>query len=772
VVPLRSFLPTSGTERRLCRDNKNNNNISLWRKSYPSRSSMSTTTNRATHSKPPGPEMMDNRVFPSASTDRSDRGSGSYDRDDSVYQRRQISRSEEEGVEVVLGGNGGNPKIVDQLSPHVRPTPDQNVFRPPRPVRPRAMRAHGAPPPPPHLHGSGSYSYGPPPSHEYGHRPYPVPYNPSGSFDEPPHPYHTQSQYSPHIQYPPPGARHAPEDVNVISPNHKVEHSLAPHQGRSRHGPPGYYNYPPTSPVSRAGGGHSPPRLRNYAMRREGPYSAAQRGRRHPEDGTWNPLPVTSSGGGDRAQPPLVTESFDSDHYSSHQSHGSHPTTPSAPHTPHTPHHHHGPPVHGPPGHDPRHHGFYGGGSFGSFDSHAPPPPHFDDYRYYGHPPPESPHSHYSYQGYSPGGYYDHHSPHSEYGRPPHSYEEDEHGMKDDHQHNPITPNDGKGSGHHSGMVLPKAAQEIDFDVTDPPLEPITPPSKIPLCESPADINSYDVLCGRGGGTNSQIGNRRFRKLVQEFQPTYLLARRKEKPLLARTIVLIIRKRGGRFLKKDEETGELFEVGDGKAEAKTSQALREGLDVRATKTEAKSLMDKKKKKGGKSKDDSDADDDDACDSPASSPARPKAEPSKPSPPESPPTLPRLQGEEQRESNTRPPHSPTPESLQFRKRRRMRSGDNSGSSSGGCFQDKLFSEFCPPRADLARAGSPILGEASSMDLINTPQRRNARYDDDDIRYDGETPNSSSGCGTGCAGIALDMVTGAAAGSFCLGPRKWL
>lgn len=118
-----------------------------------------------------------------------------------------------------------------------------------------------------------------------------------------------------------------------------------------------------------------------------------------------------------------------------------------------------------------------------------------------------------------------------------------------------------------SGILLPKAASEVDFDISDPPLEPSTPASKTPVCESPADVNSYDVLCGRGGGTNSQVGNRRFRKLVQEFQPIYLLARRKEKPLLARTIVLVIRKRGGRFLKKDEETGELYEVGDAKAEA-------------------------------------------------------------------------------------------------------------------------------------------------------------------------------------------------------------
>jgi len=34
-------------------------------------------------------------------------------------------------------------------------------------------------------------------------------------------------------------------------------------------------------------------------------------------------------------------------------------------------------------------------------------------------------------------------------------------------------------------------------------------------------------------------------------------------------------------LKKEEATGYLYEVGDERAEAKTSQALREGLDVRA-----------------------------------------------------------------------------------------------------------------------------------------------------------------------------------------------
>jgi hypothetical protein len=145
-----------------------------------------------------------------------------------------------------------------------------------------------------------------------------------------------------------------------------------------------------------------------------------------------------------------------------------------------------------------------------------------------------------------------------------------------------------------AGMTQPPSASEVDFDIHNPPMDPVTPPSKEPVCTVTSNVTNNDVLCGRGGGTNTQIGNRRFRALVQEFQPTYLLCRRKEKPLIARTIVLIIRNRGGRFLKKDEGNGMLFEVGDEKAEAKTSQALREGLDVRASKSTT--LLGRKKQR--------------------------------------------------------------------------------------------------------------------------------------------------------------------------------
>ena len=496
-----------------------------------------------------------------------------------------------------------------------------------------------------------------------------------------------------------------------------------------------------------------------------------------------------------------------------------------------------------PPASDP-HYQFYGGGapggSWNSFDSGAhgggpppPPPSHhhhpYDDPRYYNHappPPPESPYSSYM-APYSPGGLYQAESFPPPYGYGPtgsfsYSYDDEDRLLKDyhpdsdgHHLKNHVTPPSAKSNGRHgrssntnrsdyqsaSNMLLPKAAEEVDFPVADPPAEPVTPPSQDPLCESMSDVNSYDVLCGRGGGTNSQIGNRRFRKLVQEFQPTYLLARRKEKPLLARTIVLIIRKRGGRFLRKDDDTGALYEVGDTKAEAKTSQALREGLDVRATKSVASVLESKKKSK--QQYDDDDDDDDDLDDddvdreqqhlSPASSSAAssgksrksgersPKRETD---PPGSPPSLPRLQGEEVKS----PALSPD-QSMHLRKRRRMRGGGHTsgGGGSGPAppqAPDRFFPDFCPPRAEFGRPLSPGGGGAASPDhqggvlpmhLSTTPIRRNKSRDDgihataaDD---DDDEAVQAALQAQGCTGIALDMVTGAATGSFCLGPGGW-
>lgn len=444
----------------------------------------------------------------------------------------------------------------------------------------------------------------------------------------------------------------------------------------------------------------------------EGAYPRAQ------EWGSPYPPPPTSSKV--RPMPPVVADSFDS---AQQQSRTGGPDSPKKS---------------APAMTDP-HMQFYGGGGSwgGSFDMEDPRSGAAASY--YGFPP-DSPYSPYPPPPYSPGIYHSESfpSPHAAYSNPPlppgYSYSYDgEDAERLLHDYNPdrdISPPTNRKKSRSknatpissnttsNSMMLPKAAEEVDFDVTDPPMEPKTPESLVPVCDSIADVNTYDVLCGRGGGTNSQIGNRRFRQLVQEFQPIYLVAKRKEKPLLARTIVIIIRKRGGRFLKKNDDTGELWEVGDEKAEAKTSQALREGLDVRATKASAKS-HDKKGKNNKKPR----------------SPARKEVRAA------SPPTLPKLQGDE-------PIQQPSPTSTQFRKRRRVRSADK-----------PFFSDFMPPRAEINRNDDGDDGVVEGEPSLQRTQSK----DDVDMQ--------DCGAGTGCAGIAFDIVSGAATGSFCLGPTGW-
>lgn len=102
------------------------------------------------------------------------------------------------------------------------------------------------------------------------------------------------------------------------------------------------------------------------------------------------------------------------------------------------------------------------------------------------------------------------------------------------------------------------------------PISPISVPE--------TSISENDVLFGRGGGTNRHAGNIFFRDLVSEHQPAYVQARKRDKTLIAKSIVAQVRSRNGRFLRKED--GKWVDVGDKKAAEKTSQALREGLSGR------------------------------------------------------------------------------------------------------------------------------------------------------------------------------------------------
>ena len=106
-------------------------------------------------------------------------------------------------------------------------------------------------------------------------------------------------------------------------------------------------------------------------------------------------------------------------------------------------------------------------------------------------------------------------------------------------------------------------------------------PPQLGMAANPTSVlNGNDVLMGRGGATNAHVGNRRFRAIVARYQDEYLSAKKKQKAVIARKIVAEIQQAGGRFLKRDDRGTAWVTVPDKKATEKTSQALREGLDVR------------------------------------------------------------------------------------------------------------------------------------------------------------------------------------------------
>jgi hypothetical protein len=100
--------------------------------------------------------------------------------------------------------------------------------------------------------------------------------------------------------------------------------------------------------------------------------------------------------------------------------------------------------------------------------------------------------------------------------------------------------------------------------------------------------HSHDVLCGRGGGINSHVGNRVFRDWIADRRLDYNLASTKaDKARVARQVMnKIIRQHPpGRFLQRDPNAGVgswWIEIPEEKALAKISQALREGApNIRA-----------------------------------------------------------------------------------------------------------------------------------------------------------------------------------------------
>ena len=99
-------------------------------------------------------------------------------------------------------------------------------------------------------------------------------------------------------------------------------------------------------------------------------------------------------------------------------------------------------------------------------------------------------------------------------------------------------------------------------------------PRSIGPIEEPS---SNDVLCGRGGDVNGHIGNLRMRGFGVDVRDVYKQAKKSQKRKIAARIVQKVQSVGGRFLKRDKDTGLWWEVGDEQAITKVSQALRESV---------------------------------------------------------------------------------------------------------------------------------------------------------------------------------------------------
>jgi hypothetical protein len=97
------------------------------------------------------------------------------------------------------------------------------------------------------------------------------------------------------------------------------------------------------------------------------------------------------------------------------------------------------------------------------------------------------------------------------------------------------------------------------------------------------EITELDVLCGRGGRSNHWPGNKRYRRVISEMKNAYKSSEgRKSKTGLSRSIVDHVLGYGGRFVREEEESGRYYVLTKAEARVKTSQALREGKDLKWT----------------------------------------------------------------------------------------------------------------------------------------------------------------------------------------------
>lgn len=138
-------------------------------------------------------------------------------------------------------------------------------------------------------------------------------------------------------------------------------------------------------------------------------------------------------------------------------------------------------------------------------------------------------------------------------------------------------------------------------------------------CQCPVSVRHNmrpaDVLLGRGGTSNRNMGNLYFRQLISYYRCFYHVLPKGSKGQLSRNICNYVRLSGGRFLEKRRHHDEYwYECGDARALAKCSQALRETICVSSTggrgSTSTKEQEEEDDDEGYDDNDDNDDNDDD------------------------------------------------------------------------------------------------------------------------------------------------------------------
>mmetsp|Transcript_22673 Transcript_22673/g.52359 ORF Transcript_22673/g.52359 Transcript_22673/m.52359 type:complete len:308 (-) Transcript_22673:193-1116(-) len=90
-----------------------------------------------------------------------------------------------------------------------------------------------------------------------------------------------------------------------------------------------------------------------------------------------------------------------------------------------------------------------------------------------------------------------------------------------------------------------------------------------------------DILMGRGGKNNQHVGNEKLRSMARMQSENYRKSSKKGKSYISRELVKSVRQLSppGRFLKKNNISGEWEDVGDEVAREKASQVLRDAVSV-------------------------------------------------------------------------------------------------------------------------------------------------------------------------------------------------